>query len=344
MSSGKEIKAAFAQAAAWGQAVACADGDALYITNESVSQSIEHLPDDSAGQDFYTASDQGLITCGGDLGAYLRYEGLGVLLALALGSAAAPSPQGTGGYLHRLVMTGGLDGLFGTLAVAKGFSVHEFASVKVDGVTIEGSAGQPLTVSFSLICDGLKLNTTSGVNTLAAMNALAAPARGERVLFRQASFRLNDAAGAALAAGDAIHPSRFSLSLKRGLSGDHLAGGGDKISEPTTGAFPEVSLSLEFPTYTSDTYLSDLGGHTQKKLSIAFTGGEIASGVNYGLSLMMPHLVITNAEAAVDKAGKIAHPVSLDVLAPAAEVAGMSGFLAPLALELTNTRSTALLA
>jgi len=58
----------------------------------------------------------------------------------------------------------------------------------------------------------------------------------------------------------------------------------------------------------------------------------------------MPHLVITNAEAAVDKAGKIAHPVTLDVLAPAAEVAGMSGLLAPLAQELTNTRDAALLA
>ena len=175
------------------------------------------------------------------------------------------------------------------------------------------------------------------------MTALAAPVRGERVLFRQASFLLNDASGAALGSGDAIHPSRFSLSLKRGLAGDHLAGGEDKISEPTTAAFPQVSLSLEFPTYTSDTYLSDLGSHTQKKLSIAFTGGEIESGVNYGLSIFMPHLVITNAEAAVDRAGKIAHPVSLDVLAPAAEVAGMSGLAAPLALELTNTRETSLL-
>ncbi|MBU1275203.1 MAG: hypothetical protein KJ720_07480 [Proteobacteria bacterium] len=344
MSSGKEIKAAFAQAATWGQAVACTSSDALYITNESVSQSIEHLPDDSAGQSFFTASDQGLITCGGDVGAYLRYESLGLLLALAMGSAGAPTPQGTSGYLHRLDMTGGIDGLFGTLAIAKGFSVHEFASAKVDGFTIEGAAGQPVSARFDLICDGRGLNTTAGANTNATMAALAAPATGNRVLFRQAGFLMNDASGAALSSGDAIHPSRFSLSLKRGLKGDHLAGGGDKISEPATAAFPQLSLSLEFPTYTSDTYLSDLGGHTQKKLSIAFTGGEIESGVNYGFKLLMPHLVITNAEAAVDRAGKIAHPVSLDVLAPAAEVAGMSGLAAPLALELTNTHSGALLA
>ena len=105
MSSGKEIKAAFAQAATWGQAVACADGDALYITNESVSQSIEHLPDDSAGQSFYTASDQGLITCGGALGGYLRYQSLGVLLAMAMGLGRRAQRPG----IHRLSASAGDD-------------------------------------------------------------------------------------------------------------------------------------------------------------------------------------------------------------------------------------------
>ncbi len=344
MSSGKEIKAAFAQAATWGTAVACASSDALLITSESITQSIEHLPDDSAGQDYHIASDQGLITCGGGLSAYLRYSGLGVLMAMALGSAGSPTPQGDSGQLHELRMTGGTDGLFGTLAIYKGFSVHEFASAKVDGFTIEGAAGQPLSISFNLICDGLGINTTSGANTNALMTGLSAPATGNRALFKQATFLMNDADGAALSGGDAINPARFSLSLRRNLSGDHLAGGGDKIAEPVCAAFPELSLSLEFPTYTSDTYLSDLGNDIRKKMRIDLVGGEIESGVNYGLSIMLPHLVITNAESAVDRAGKIAHPVSLNVLAPPAEAAGMSGINEPLAMDLTNTQSSALLA
>jgi hypothetical protein len=344
MSSGKEIKAAFTKASTWGQAVACASGEALLITGESISQSIEHLPDDSAGQSFHTASDQGLVTCGGDLEAYLRYADLGRLLAMAMGIAGAPTPQGTGGQLHQLRMAGDTDGLFGTLAVYKGFSVHEFASAKVDGFTIQGAAGQPVSVSFHLICDGLSINTGSGANTNATMTALAAPSTGNRVLFKQASFLINDMDGAALEAGDAVHPGRFSLSFKRNLAGDHLAGGGDKIAEPVTAAFPELSLSLEFPTYTSDTYLSDLGGGTRKKMRIDFTGGEIESGVNYSFSLLMPQVVITNAEAAVDRAGKIAHPVTMDLLAPPAEVSGMSGVAAPLAIDLVNTATGDLLA
>ena len=58
----------------------------------------------------------------------------------------------------------------------------------------------------------------------------------------------------------------------------------------------------------------------------------------------MPHLVITNAEAAVDKAGKIAHPISASLLATATERSGMSGITEHLALNLTNTRATDLLA
>ncbi|MCB2225706.1 MAG: hypothetical protein KQH53_03430 [Desulfarculaceae bacterium] len=343
MSSGKEIKAAFAQAETWGTPVACASGDALLITSESVTQSIEHLPDDSAGQSFHTASDQGLVTCGGDLSAYLRYSGLGVLLAMAMGGAEAPALQGSTGQLHQLRLAGDSDGLFGTLAIYKGFSVHEFASAKVDGFSIEGAAGQPLSVSFPLMCDGLSINTSSGVNTNASLTGLSAPAPGNRVLFKQASFWINDADGGALDSGDAVHPARFSLRFRRNLAGDHLAGGGDRIAEPVCAAFPSLSLSLEFPTYTSDTYLSDLGSDTRKKMRIDFIGPEIESGVNYGLSLIMPHLVITNAESAVGRAGKIAHPVSLDLLAPPTEAAGMSGIAAPLAIDLINTRATALL-
>ncbi|MEW5911486.1 MAG: phage tail tube protein [Thermodesulfobacteriota bacterium] len=344
MSSGKEIKAAFKKASAWGTAAACASGDVLLITGEKINQSIEHLPDDSAGQAFHADRDRGLITCSGELSAYLRYQGLGVLLALALGAAGSPSAHGASGFDHQLRMAGDLDGLFGTLAVYKGFSVHEFASAKVDGFTIEGQAGQPLTASFSLICDGRSINTDSGANTNATMAALSAPATGNRVLFRQGAFMINDAEGDALDSGDVITPSRFSLSLRRGLAGDHLAGGEDKIAEPAHAAFPELSLSLEFPTYTSDTYLSDLGSDARKKMRIDFIGGEIESGVNYAFSLIMPHVVITNAEAAVDGAGKIAHPISASLLATATQRSGMSGITGPLAIDLTNTRATDLLA
>ncbi|MFH1057802.1 MAG: hypothetical protein V1797_03855, partial [Pseudomonadota bacterium] len=94
MSTGKEAKAAFKKASAWGAAVAVTNADAFLFTSEKIARTREHLPDDSAGQAFAVAADRGQITCGGDLSAYLRYQGLEVLLALALGQAGEPVPTG----------------------------------------------------------------------------------------------------------------------------------------------------------------------------------------------------------------------------------------------------------
>ena len=341
MSSGKEAKAAFKKAATWSTAVAVADADALLFTNEKITRTREHLPDDSAGQAFYTGADQGLITCAGDLSAYLRYQSLETLLAMAMGTAGSPAQQGeSAAYLHQLRLADDIDGLFGTMAFYKGISAHEYAGCKVDGFSISGEAGQPLTVGFNLICDDLAVNTTSGSNTAAAVAALTAPAPGNRVLFRQGQFLINDQSADALDSGDAVTPNRFSLTFRRNLVGDHLAGGNDKIAEPTCTGFPEISLSLEFATYTTDTYLTDLGADTRKKMKITFTGSEIESPYNYQFEILLPHLVLTNAEAAVDKAGKIAHPITASCLAAQSAPSGMTGITQPFALNLINTLST----
>lgn len=339
MSTGKEAKAAIRKAATWSTPAELASGDAILFTTEKINRTREHLPDDSAGQAFHQDAERGAITCGGDLSAYLRYQGLEVLLALALGQAGVPAAAG-GAYTHSLRLASGLGGVFGTLGIFKGFSVHEYPSVKVDGFSIGGEAGKPLTASFSLICDDLNVNTVSGVNTTTVLAAIAAPAPGNRVLFRQGQFWINDAAAGALGEAHAVHPNRFSLSCKRKLSRDYLAGGQDRIAEPAGAGFPELSLTLEFPTYTSDTFLNDLGADTRKKMRIAFTGGPIESGHDHALEILLPHLVITNASAAVDKAGKIAHPITMGCLATSVERAGMEGLSAPLALNLTNTRAT----
>ncbi len=336
MSSGIEAKAAFSKAATWSTAVSAAAGDTILILSENLGRSREFLPDDSAGRAFAADSDQGLITVGGDLNAYLRYQGLEVLLAMALGTAGTPSAAGTAAYRHTLRAADDTAGLFGTLAVYKGFSVHEAPSVKVDGFTMEGEAGGPVKITFHLIGDDLNINTTSGANTTAAISALDQPEPGLRVLMRHGRFLMGDQDGDALDASHEIRPNRFRLSFKRALAGDHLAGG-DAIAEPTPAGQPQATLELDFPTYTSDTFLTDLGNHTRKKASITFTGPEIESGHNYQLAIYLPHLVITNAEAAVNGAGKIAHPVSCALLAATSAPTGMTGITAPLAIDLTNT-------
>lgn len=340
MSQGIEAKAAFCKAAVWSTAESATAGDTLLMLSESIARSREFLPDDSAGQAFSQEADQGLITVGGDLNAYLRYEGLETLLAMAMGTAGEPTLAGTTAYDHELRLADNTEGLFGTLAMYKGFSVHEAPSIKVDGFTIDGDVGQPLRVIFHLIGDELNINTDSGANTVASMNALAQPAVGNRVLMRHATFLMGDADGAALDSGDEIAPSRFRITFRRDQVGDHLAGGADLIAEPTPGGFPSATLELDFPTYTSDTFITDLGQDTRKKVSISFTGQEIESGHDYAMTLLMPHVAITNAAAAVDGAGKIAHPITCSLLGAAVAPTGMTGITAPLAIDLTNTNSS----
>lgn len=339
MSTGREIKAAFKKAATWGTAVACAQADAILITSESITRKREQLLDDSAGQAYIAAADQGLITCGGELQAYLRYQGLEALLAMVMGQAEPPSPTDGDLHNHNLSPAANVDGLFGTLAMHKGVSVHEFPAVKVEGFTISGKAGQPLSISFNVLCDDRRINTTDGVNNNAAFSAIGAPPAAGRVLFRQGRFLLNDRDAEALGPADEIRPSGFSLSFKRNLAGDHLAGGGDAIAEPIATGFPELSLELEFPVYTSDVFLRDLGADTRKKMTISFSG---AGG--QAMTFTMPHVALTNAEASINGAGKITHPIAATLLAPASAPAGMSGLGGPLHIAITNDRASGALA
>jgi hypothetical protein len=104
--------------------------------------------------------------------------------------------------------------------------------------------------------------------------------------------------------------------------------------------FPEASLNLEFPTYTSDTFLNDLGNDTRKKMRMVFTGEALGGGHSQAFTVLLPHLALTNAEAAVDKAGKIAHPLTFNVLGALTAPAGMEDVTAPLAINLVNARES----
>ena len=340
MSTGKEIKAGFAKASTWATAVEIGQDDVLLITKENISWSREQLLDDSAGQQFHRVADQGLVTCKGKLEAYLRYEGLEVMLAMAMGSAANPVAKGDTGWEHTFNLAPSTEGLFGTLAVLKTQAVHEFPSVKVGGMTLEAQAGQAFKLTFDLLCNDRNILTTSGTNTISHMNSLSTPAPRLRVLFSQARILMNDAAAGELSASDAIHPGSFSLYFSRGLEPEYLAGGNDRIAEPVESSFPELKLSLRLPSYSTNAFLEALGEGGLKKMMIECVGPEIESGVNYTFRLIMPSVLITKAETPVEGPGKIPHPIDATLLAPDSPRAGMEAVSAPLCIQLINTRST----
>lgn len=336
MATGTEILAAVKKAGAWGTAVACGANDAVMILSEGLRKRQSHELDRSAGQSFFLIADKGNIAVEGDLPAYLRYDGLTTLLAMAMGTAGSPVQQGgTTAYKHVLQLATALDGKFCTLAIDKKVAIHEYPSVKVAGFTIRGEAGRPCEVMLNLMADDLVVPAT--VNT--ASTSWTYRDRSNRILFDQAVFRINDQSGAALGSGDKVKPASFELAFRRKLKGEYLAEGTKKIDEPVNDDLPEISLSLRFPNYTSNAWWTALSGDTRKKCDIVFTGNQIQSPYNYALSLILPHLALRETESQVEGPGKLPNPVVFTALEASSAPTGMS-YIKPFTAELINKQTT----
>ena len=91
--TGREMLIGLKKASAWRTAVACGANDGLLILSESLKQTLEHLDDDSASLAYIQRTDPGKIVASGDITGYLRYDGLDVAIALAMGQAGTPTQQ-----------------------------------------------------------------------------------------------------------------------------------------------------------------------------------------------------------------------------------------------------------
>jgi hypothetical protein len=342
MPSGLEVKAALKKASAWETPVACGANDGVLLLFDTLKKVVESPSDNSLGLPYAEERDQGEIKVEGSLPACLRYDGLDVLIALAMGNAGAPTQQGsTSAYANTIKLKDDIDGLFATLAVNKKVNVFEYPSVKVMGFTIKGKTGKPVEVEFYVMADDEDFN--SSTNDLTSFANVTYPEKENRALMSQGVFRLNDQSGSTLSDGDKVYPSAFELSFKRKLKGEYVVGNTNKIDEPTNMDLPEVRLMLTFPRYTATTYLSALGADTRKKMDIVFTGTPIEDTYCRTLKLQFPHLALLNAEAATAK-GQIVHPLEFDCLATPAAPSGMTGILKPFQLNVINTRTTSPLA
>lgn len=346
MPSGLEVKAAVKKAATWGTAVACGAGDGVLLTGDTLKRTIESLADDSLGLPFGEQRDQGEIKVEGALSAFLRYDGLDLLIALAMGetSGAPTQPDAVGApntYQQTFKLADALDGIFGTVAVNKKVNVFEYSTCKIAGFTIRGEMGKPIEIDLDVIANDEIYN--SSTNSLTSFANVTYPERENRALMSQGVFRLNDQSAAALADTDKIYPQGFELSFKRNLKGDYVAGQNNKIIEPLNDGLPEIKLKLTFPRYTETTYLSALGSDTRKKMDIVLTGALIEATYYRTFKLQLPHLALLNAEHATEK-GQIIHPLEFDCLATPTAPSGMTGITKPFQVDVTNKKSTDVLA
>ena len=122
------------QSSVWRTPVVVGAGDGLEPVSESIAQDAGFIQSEAlSGTRSRSAGDRGNELHNGDMQFEVKYEGLGLLLGLALGAEAAPVQQSTDdAYLHRFSISDtDLQGKFATLVVDKQISVWEYPSVKV---------------------------------------------------------------------------------------------------------------------------------------------------------------------------------------------------------------------
>lgn len=340
--TGREVLIGLKKAATWRTAVACGANDGILILSESFKQTIEHLDDDSVGLPFIQRTDQGKIEASGGMEAYMRYEGLDVLIALIMGTAGTPSQQGvTAAYTNSYVMADNLSGLFATLAMKKkSDKVFEYPSVKFHQFGLSGEMNAPVKLTVEGIANLLEL--ASVTNTAATSADITYPDKGNRIILnKDAHFWLNDESGDALDGDDAIYPSSFELSFNRPMEADLVVGNED-VDEPIGEGFPEITLTLNFPRYNdaNDAFFTDWEALTRKKLEIYFKGDLIEDTYYYEFKISLPNLKVIDPDAAISGPGKIPVSLSFKVLGTDSAPTGMSGITKPFQIDVQNKMTT----
>lgn len=337
-------KAAIIKGAEWGtEAQAGAAGCGLLALNAGVPKAaVQMIEDESAGA-FESNLDVGNINPS-DFGLDFdyRWDGLeNILLAMLMGTAAAPVPQTSPtAILHALSLKDSVVGIFGTYAVEKGAKIHVVPSFKVLKGTFSLSNGL-IKAAFNLRGDKLIDNST----IITAMTAVTYPANiHHRAKYSQAVFRMNAQGGAALVApGDVIKPKDLTLEIERKMDAEHVASS-QTIIESVENDKPAIKMTMNFPRMdaVNNAYFLAWTAGTEKKLDLVITGPIIAETFAYYLKFEMPRLIIEDVEYADSKI----IPAKIVMRSVVADTApeGMTGLTLPVYAGIMNTRTTNLLA
>lgn len=341
------------KATTWGVATACGAGDEILPLTGKAKRDATVQVDESRGIAFSKDGTAGPIAASGSYTFNLRYEGLtNLLIALQMGTAGAPTVQGaTAANKHILKWNTDPYGLMLTIASHMANYIEEIPTAKVVKISISGEVGaKPLQLSVDVI--GINKEVASAINTLATSANWTIPTGADKnaVMFSQLAFRMNDQTAIALGAGDVINPSKFTITIDRKSKGEHTGAyrttsttPQDLVDEPTIDGLPELSLTLEFATHTSATYLTALGNDTRKKMDITATGALIATPYNYQHLIQLPHLQMKNVDPTDDQ-GRIKEPLEFIIHGIAVAPTGMTGITDPLWWTIISTRTTDLLA
>jgi len=333
---------AFKKAATWGTEVDVnAAGTGILPLNPGVPKhGIIAIEDESAASAFEHDLDQGDYEAV-DFGLEfdLRYEGLGPMIAMIMGTAGAPSQQeATAAYLHTLQLKNKIAGLFGTYATEKHDKIHVVPSAKPYKITLTPDGGK-IKATIGIIGD--KVIDDSSIVT--AMDSVTVPDIHNRVLFRQGVFRMNAQSGDALDDDDKVKVKDFTIELERGGMAQHYESENRAIIEPLEEGKPKVKVTLNFNRMddTNKLYFADWKAETEKKMDIVFTGAVIEDAYSYYHKFQFPRLKIEDVDFPDDNI--IPASITLRGLLADSAPTGMTGITNPLQWDVMNKKTTDML-
>jgi len=331
---GFDMIAARKKSAAWGTAVSVNNaGDQISVETASINQSINYIQDNSlTGKAYRQQSDRGAITVAGTMDAIMRYDGLDLDIAMTMGRASSPTKiAGTPpAYYNDYRLGDSLEGYMITMAIDKQVTIHEFDSLKYNGMTISGDAGDRLKVSFDLI-GRAQLNSDSGSIVNTSLAAATDPLPREYILFEDVKFLMKSASDTAMAYGvDDVYPASFSVSVSNNLAGDLTSENDPYVDEPLRSDFGDISGTLTIPKYKDTNTENAFLNGTAMKLAIKCISSTqiVAPGDGpyyYEFNMYFPNIVITEANRDIGGPGNI--PGTFNFMAERATTApdGMDG-------------------
>lgn len=263
----------------------------------------------------------------------LTYEDLDLLIAIAMGAAGSPSPNGDL-YDNTYSLAENLAYSF-TAAVYKAVSVWEFAGCKIDTMKISGEANKPLNIEFGGAAQALSLD--SATNTSVVLTGLDTEDAAAKIMMSDLEFKIA-AQDNELSGQSELGISSFDLTLNNKMALDQFDNRAQTILEPQRNGFREVKLNFKVPRYEADTYLDWRDADTALHAWLKFTSG------NYKFDIHFPKLKVDKAEAPVSGPGLIEQAIECTCFRDPGSVSASFTLTDEMEIAVTNARSASPLA
>ena len=238
-----------------------------------------------------------------------EFVGCNLPLAIAMGTPTWDA--GSGSNRIRLAESPSTPA---TIALEKTVSVHEVVGAMCKGFTISSQSAQDVKCAFDWV--GYDYEFASPVNSSSDLSTLPAVIPG-RLLFGDMVFRMATDMSDALAVGDKVSISAFSLNYLAGMSDPEFASPLNAVSDPygtdagltmkpERNDFREVTLEITIPRYTADTWETAKANDSAIQGDFVFTASATRKFYIY-----LPYMKVVDVSEPIGGPGFIVQTVSL---------------------------------